>query len=385
MRKINRQDVLKIVLVLALVGGVGMSMAAVGRFTPTHAIVEPVYCGSCHPDQVIELNATTHLPHFSGAVYQQAEAMEAGGAATVTQAEAISGGCMMCHNTWNNREKIFVTGYNLTSQNNQTELSYNDITFTNTNASSQFDVAVTSASQFIRLGTGVSGIKVSVQDPGTSGVVAGTALKSPADYTANTTGITLVGSTNVTALNGTGALKITYNVAGNATDFKTVWGDLSALSPTPGYFNDDKTGTASCGNPEKGLCHITEIAVGKNTMNTMLENQAGGTGVQLGSGNGIYFQHEMSYTSAEYAAKQVKLCGVCHVNKLPPMDANGEPIRQDVAGARLVRVSHGTNLIDTQNLTLSSSEWAHRQVQCIRCHSHAGIGGEDAITGVRSP
>jgi len=384
MRKINRQDVLKIVLVLALVGGVGMSMAAVGRFTPTHAIVEPVYCGSCHPDQVIELNATTHLPHFSGAVYAQAEKMEAGGAATVTQAEAISGGCMMCHNTWANRDKIFVTGYNLTTENGSTKLAYNDITFTSTNASSRFDVAVTSTSQVIRLGTGVSGIKVTVQDPGTSGVTAGKALNS-SDYTATATGITLSPSTDVTALNGTGALKITYNVPGTATDFKTVWGDLSALSPRPGYFNDDMTGTASCGNPEKGLCHVTEIAVGKNTMNTMLENQAGGAGVQKGSGNGIYFQHEMSYTSAEYAAKQVKLCGVCHVNKLPPMDANGEPIRQDVAGARLVRVDHGTNLIDTQNLTQTSSEWAHRQVQCIRCHSHAGISDMNGITGVRSP
>jgi hypothetical protein len=397
MRKINRRDVLKIVLILGFVAAIGASLGAIGRFTPTHAIVEPVYCGACHTDQVVELNATTHLPHFAGAIYEEAEAIAAGSSAEITQAEAISGGCMMCHNTWNNREKIYVNGYNLTSVNNQTSLGYNDIVFSATNKSTMYDVIVklTGGSQFIRLGsdivqTGANRPAITVQDVGGSSVVVGTKLVDPAEFTINATGVTLLGaSANVTALNDSvppGSVKIVYQLTSTQTrSLKDMWGDLSALSPTPGAFFNDQTGAYSCGNPEKAFCHAVEISVGKNVMNQLPENMLLGT-KQAGSGNGIYFQHEMAYTSAEYAAKQVKFCGVCHFNKLPPMTADGEPIRQDLANAEVViRVSHGAELINTTNLTKISADWAHKQVQCIRCHSHAGIGGEDAITGVRSP
>lgn len=400
MRKINRSDVLRIVLLLAFVSAIGASLGSIGRFTPTHAIVEPVYCGACHTDQIAELNATTHLPHFAGAIYEEAESIEAGGAATVTQAEAISGGCMMCHNTWNNRDKIYVNGYSLTTAETvagtQTKLTMNGIGFTPAStAATMYDVAVTSATQYIRLGTSVNTIKVYVQDPGTSGLAVGLALANVTDYTFNTTGITLSGAGNATLLNDSdpdASLKITYKVGttGAVKSYKEVWGELSALSPQPGAFWDDtaktSTDTASCGNVEKGLCHAVEISVGKNTKNQMQENNLGTGGASSGSGNGIYFQHEMAYTSAEYAAKQVKLCGVCHVNKLPPMDANGEPIRQTLANGQVViRVSHGTELINTTDLTTTSSDWAHKQVQCIRCHSHAGISAIGGITGVQSP
>lgn len=402
MRKINRTDVLKLVLVLAFVAAIGTSVGAIGRFTPTHAIVEPVFCGSCHPDQIRELNATTHLPHFAGAIIEEAEAIEAGGTGVVTQAEAVSGACMMCHNTWANRDKIVVNGYNLLSDIDtgfgvQTKLTFNGngVGFnprqsggtSNAKTATAYDVAVTSTTQKIRLGSSVSAITATVQDPGSSGLAAGTKLNATVDYNLNgSVGIDLLNSTNVSVLNGTGALKIVYTVSGEAKTYKEVWGALSALSPQPGAFWDDSakasTDTASCGNPEKGLCHIVEVAVGKSTKNQMQENNLGSGGSSSGSGNGIYFQHEMAYTSAEYAAKQVKLCGVCHVNKLPPMTPEGEPIRQEIGAEAVYRYSHSAVLINTTNDTIISPDWAHRQVQCIRCHSHAGIGGEYA--GVQS-
>lgn len=391
MRKINRTDVLKLVLVLAFVAAIGTSLGAIGRFTPTHAIVEPVYCGACHPDQVIELNATTHLPHFAGAIYEEAEAIAAGSSAEITQAEAVSGGCMMCHNTWANREKIFFVGYELAEVNNNSKVTYNDVNVKNTNDAVLYDVPVSlnsGGTQEIRLGTTVTAVKVTVQDPGSSGVD----INTPIINTSDGTNVTLdsAADTNLTALNastGAGTVKITYKVSTGATkSYKDVWGALSALSPRDGFFFNDQTNAASCGNPEKALCHAVETIAGKNMMNQMLENTAGGLGKQSGSGNGIYFRHEMAYTSAEYAAKQVKFCGVCHVNKLPPMTSDGEPIRQNLANnAVVIRVSHGEELLNTSNVTTTSPEWAHRQVQCVRCHGHAGIGSlDEAITGVRS-
>jgi hypothetical protein len=377
--KYYRSKIATIIILFAVLAGIGFAAAQIGRFTPTHAIVEPVYCGACHPDQIVELNATTHLPHFSGAVIDESNAIAAGNpAAKTTQAEAISGGCMMCHNTWDNRGKIFLTNFSLTDLgNNNSQISYNDINVNPTNSGVKYNVAITSTTQFTRLGGNVSGIKVVVQDPGTSILVAGAVLGTPADYTANTTGVLFVAGANTTALNGTGSVKITYKTGGNTVSYKDAWGMLSALSPKPGYFLDDQTGAASCGNPEKALCHAVEITVGKNQQNQLQENTAGANGTQLGSGNGIYFQHDMSYTSAQYAAKQVKLCAVCHVDKLPPMDADGNPLPQVQAGVGVLRLSHGVASIDTTgaNATIvTSPDWAHRQVQCIRCHSHAGIG-----------
>lgn len=393
MRKINRQDVLKMVLVLALIGGVGMSMAAIGRFTPTHAIVEPVYCGSCHPDQVRELNATTHLPHFTNAVYTNAEAALAGSSSEMTTAEAVSGGCMMCHNTWDNRDRMYVAGYTLVENmaTGDYVLTMNDQTWKNDGTVTRYDVAVnvTNATtglpedQKIRLGTGASSIKVYAQDLGTGyagSLTAGTQLILNTDYALDgTTGIKLTSTAaNMTDLTAShGAIKITYKVSNPTVSYKQMWADLSAISPATGYFQDDTSGKPSCGNLEKGSCHIVQRSVGFAAANTMAETKSG-----LGSGNGVYFQHEMAYTSAEYAAKQVKLCAVCHSQKLPPMDADGNPMRQDRDTAQVFYGSSHGNL--QTNTSIVSSDWAHKQVQCIRCHSHAGIGPEDGLTGVRS-
>lgn len=597
MRKVNRRDILKIVLILAMVAGTGLSMAAIGRFTPTHAIVEPVYCGACHPDQVIELNKTTHLPHFANAVYGQANDRLAGGSeeSTITKAEAISGGCMMCHNSWDNRKKFFVTGYKLspvtTSEGDkQYILQFNDIVTYRSNKSTRYNVAVTTASvdqkvtlatvlndsnigsvivsspgagtsygtviaqagnytvtastgqlKFLsssgtmtnlstdgasvdigqyngswksvlvklpsadgqviylpstnylginggsnptnvvvatnnsfaagidngtvlgsdnytitntgivlngssntvkalsgnkstininatvtmrdvavrvgmtrfRLGTNVSNVKVTVQNPGTSGLAVGDILDGPTVAAGSGTDFSLsfgytpsdefatyiifsATSAKSNALSaGKGSVRITYNVDQLPVDtWEEVWADMSILSPNAvGAFIDDKTkvpsyntnlqntgisgyGYASCGNPEKGLCHIAQNAVGIGAANMMQENQL----LTGASGNGIYFQHEMAYTSAQYAAKQVKLCGVCHVNKLPPMEADGTPMRVEASDVPQVSY-HGTFQTDTSIVT---SDWAHRGVQCIRCHGHAGIGTEEEGTGVQS-
>lgn len=379
----NRKLTIQLVLAIALIAAIATAAPYVGRFTPTHKIVEPVYCGACHPEQVEELSATTHLPHFAGAVYEEAEAIMAGGTAETTQAEAVAGGCMMCHNTWANRELFFVNGYSLTtdSTTGNTKVVFNDVTTTRTNKSILYDVAVNTASgdQFQRLGTNITPGKTAiyVQDPGSSGLIAGSKLNN-SEFTTNSTGATLLASAvNVTLLNGTGTVRIEYQL--NSTEVRSLtemWGELSALSPTQGAFRNDQAAASgyTCGNPEKAMCHAIETAVGKGQANLMAENGLGARG------SGVYFAHEMAYTSVEYSAKQVKLCAVCHVNKLPPMNSDGTPISQIGNTPPVIRVSHGEEILNTTTMTVTSSDWAHKQIQCIRCHSHAGIG-----SGVESP
>ncbi len=389
----DKRKIAKLTIALLIVASVGLAMASIGRFTPTHAIAEPVYCGACHTDQVAELNATTHLPHFSQAIYEVAEQVGAGGTTEMTTAEAVSGGCMMCHTTWNSRDLIYVNGYNLSTNVNDSygnttdnyRLTYNDIVTSRTNSSVQYDIFVLTpgTDQFVRLGSNItpttSSAKVYVQDAGSSGLTNGSQITASSNYTVNGTGVTLLAAGSaITALNNTGSVRITYKL--NSTEIrslKEMWGELSALSPTQGVFYDDKQGKDSCGNSEKGFCHAVEYTLGLNMNNKLPENKLGV------SGSGIFFQHDMAYTSAEYAAKQVKLCAVCHFNKLPPMTADGEPIRLNVTDINKVyRVSHGA--VFETNITLISADWAHKQVQCIRCHSHAGIGPDDGLTGVRS-
>ncbi|MCL7411831.1 MAG: cytochrome c family protein [Methanosarcinaceae archaeon] len=355
----------KILVVFLVIGSIGLASAAIGRFTPTHAIVEPVYCGACHPDQTAELAATTHLAHFAGAVIEAAEE----GGAEITQAQAISGGCVMCHNTWANSEKIFVSGYNFTTlPDGESKITMNAIVMKE-KASSV--VYIEPEAGFARLGTNITGVSADKLLYGT-------------DYTTNETGITLITGANLSAINDSGDLvKVSFKLLDNPTvTFKDVWGDLSGNSPNGGYLQDDISGKPSCGNPEKALCHVTELATGMAAVGGMSE------GLNAKARSGTFFQHEMGYTSAEYAAKQVKLCGVCHVNKLPPMTSDGEPIRQDIAeDTVIIRNSHGGGeLINTTNgaITMISSDFAHKGVQCIRCHSHAGIGTVNEGTGVQS-
>jgi hypothetical protein len=72
-----------------------------------------VYCGSCHPEEVQELNATTHLIFF--AMYINRYALAASGNnTTVTAAESISDGCEMCHSYWDNLPEYSVANLSIT-------------------------------------------------------------------------------------------------------------------------------------------------------------------------------------------------------------------------------------------------------------------------------
>ena len=164
----------KITIAILIVASVGLAMASIGRFTPTHAIAEPVYCGACHTDQMAELNSTTHLAHFSQAIYDVAEQVGAGGTLEMTTAEAVSGACMMCHTTWNSRSMVYVNGYSLAtnvndSSGNATDnyrLTFNDIVLSKTNSSVMYDVFVniTAGNQFVRLGTNISQMASSTKE-----------------------------------------------------------------------------------------------------------------------------------------------------------------------------------------------------------------------------
>lgn len=299
-----------IVGLILLVALISAATASIGRFTPTHAIVEPVYCGACHPEQVEELTATTHLLHFANAVGEIAE--ENG--ATITMAQAISGGCQMCHNAWDNRELFGVANY----------------TYDPDNFSAKWE---------------------SVDTGGVENTVFYWTNDSN-EYTED------------------GA---TY------TRLDRIWGDLSSTSPNPQIafklFNGSNTSQslASCGTVEKGMCHSVESAVGMSEAGLKRESPAG-------SGNTNYYTHEMSYTTADYVGKQVKYCAVCHINKLPPMYDNGTAMPATGGELSIIYSSHS---VDHQfNATWQSNEFAHKNVQCIRCHSHAGIN--NIGTGVSS-
>ncbi|MCE8425905.1 MAG: hypothetical protein J5U17_09030 [Candidatus Methanoperedens sp.] len=322
---------------LLIVAGAALS------FIPIHTIVDPIYCGACHPEQMDEMN-TTHLAHFSHDIYETAEKIANPSTANLTKEEADSYACLMCHETWYIREKVYVNGYTLSpivSGSGTYRLTFNDIVIPGTNMSTQYDLPVTAdrfSTQFIRLGTAITNPTVTVQNPGTSGLTTGIKLIRDIDYTTNSTGVILDGSSSqVSALyNGNGSLKITYILTSiEVRSFKNIWGELSALSPIQGVFYDDKIGRDTCEKSEMGLCHAASTALAMNM-----------------AGGGIYFTHEIASTSTEYTPKQVKMCAVCHFNMLPPMTEEGELI--------------------PGNISQMEPMWAHKQIQCIMCHSYAG-------------
>lgn len=307
----NRRKLKMIVEALAvvmLIAALGSAAAGIGRFTPTHAIVEPVYCGACHPEQVEELGATTHLAHFANAVGEVAD--ENG--RTISQAQAIAGGCMMCHNSWNNRENFGVGNF----------------TYDATNDTVRWE---------------------SYNRSGTQNTVL---------WWNNASDSYTMGGTNYLRLDA-------------------VWGMMSANSPNPNVafrlINSSNTSQrlASCGTLEKGMCHAVESAAGLSAAGGKGETTVSGIG-----GNTNFYMHEMSYTTADYVGKQVKYCAVCHVNKVPPMYTNGTA-REATGGS--VSLLYRTHYF---NATWQSPEFAHKNVQCIRCHSHAGIN--NIGTGVQS-
>lgn len=347
MEKINKKDILKIVLVLFFIAGISLSVAAVGRFTPTHKIVEPVACVSCHPEQAVELTETTHLAHFAGAVYEIAS--ENG--KNISAAEATSGGCTMCHNYWENMKWFGVANVNMSSYERDFPATIIDIYG---NDISPYGLASTEAFM----------------------------LNMSEDVVAWKPGLDVYKYTE-----------------GNDTYYRTdyIWSMLSSVSPGPvavQYLNDSGV-AGSCGTAEKGLCHIAEQAVG---MSAADKKQEFSDYNKTAHGAGVFFTHEMAYTTAQYAAKPVKLCAACHVFKVPPMKWGGEPWYGDDVKAASGLLASGdpfglefaydmTGEIDfdrpikgvgdfNYNILYKTPDWAHQIVPCMRCHVHAGINGE---------
>ncbi len=368
MRKIDRTDVIKIMLVLALVAGTGLAVASVGRFEPTHMITKDVYCGSCHPEEIQELSATTHLIHFAsginGSVY-----LASGNKTTITSAEAISDGCEMCHSYWDNLPNYGVANLSI-NQSKENVLLLTDI-YGNT--------------------------------------VSPSGLATTYWYNINISSVQPWGG-------GISAYAYTDSKGTNWTRVDYLWSALSSISPMPGYFYDSNStsyvagdtsmnapGTHSCGtSTERGMCHIASTAVTQMELGQLMGyNATAGSG--LASETSALFRHEMAYTTDQYAAKPVKMCGVCHVDKLPPMTWGGEPWSQGVIQAASANNGsapfiNGTNnpydpfgfqpaydstgFINLDNgtktdmaVTYKTPDWAHANVACIRCHEHAGING----------
>lgn len=381
MRKINKQDVFKLVLVLALVAGMGLAMGAIGRFVPTHKIVQPVYCGSCHPEQVEELNETTHLAGFATDIE---EAVEARGS-KIEAARAISGGCTMCHNYWDNFKWWGVRNFSVDT----VEVDNPSIV----------DVG-------IQMPTDIYGNPVSPYG-----------LGSTESYVMNVSATHPTATWDESTEPWTAGLDVYKwsDANGSRTRLDYVWSKLSSLSPGPVGFRI--TGASapyySCGTAEKGLCHSAVDAVALSSLDKKREFPEYGNGTNLTLyGAGTFFQHEMAFTTAQYAAKPVKICGACHVFKLPPMRWGGEPWAvkdvyefsqeyqsyAETYGGQVAHDAIATGWYDatdpfgfrptyndlTGDATVQGSDkifdvrfrtpdWAHANVPCIRCHVHAGI------------
>lgn len=423
MRKINKMDVLRLVLVLALVAGIGLAFGSVGRFIPTHKIVQPVYCGSCHPEQVAELSATTHLGKFSEEVLSFTKKANSNGTAVPPTSSAypngriISGACVMCHNYWENMKWYGVNNFKLAAYDG-------DIP----------DIGTLTPA------TDIYGNAVSPYG-----------LGSTKQYAMNITSNATSGLTSEPWKAGLDVYQYS-DPAGKHTRLDYVWSALSAVSPGPiGFVNynavSGKVSSCGGGTVEHGMCHIAASSValaytdqkyeisdyttsgvnGINSSGPDNGNYGGDITTAFGtlqsgkfagrSGKGIFFTHEMAFTTAQYAAKPVKICGACHVTKLPPMRWGGEPwavidintassngigdIMANVtanddpfgfrptyngltgfAGEDMIKeeatYEAGGRVPGTTNLPVAfrTPDWAHANVPCIRCHAHAGINGD---------
>ncbi len=414
MRKINKMDVLRLVLVLALVAGIGLAFGSVGRFVPTHKIVQPVYCGSCHPEQVVELSETTHLGKFSEEVYAFTKIANGGKvtASAYPNARIISGACVMCHNYWENMKWYGVRNFNFEEYDG-------DIPFIGD----------------LPAATDIYGNEVSPYG-----------LGSTKQYAMNISDIE--GITSEPWVAGLDVYKYA-DPKGSHTRLDYVWSRLSAVSPGPvGFvkynYSTNKGGSCGGGTVEHGMCHIAASSVAlaytdqKYEVSDYPNNITGSNGnittpfgsTQTGQfagrgGAGVFFTHEMAFTTAQYAAKPVKICGACHIMKLPPMQWGGEP--WSVSDIKVVSASGGLNTTDIdgiiagnvdpfgfrpeyngltgtagKNMSMKENyiestgsvepssknfqvafrtpDWAHANVPCIRCHAHAGINGETVST-----
>lgn len=368
----------KALVAIGIIGAILFVAPTVGRFSPSHLIIQEVYCGSCHPEQVSELGSSgAHLAHFASGINGSYNKLTGG---NLEAAMAITDGCTMCHNYWDNMKwfgvnNLAVTTYSVDNPTPITDIYGNQI--------SPYGLSSTQAFLF-RIGDKKGGPAAGL---GGSGVEPWDAGLDVYQYT-----------------NGSGIVK---------TRVDYVWSKLSSLSPGPANFNSTGGGLPnSCGTAEKGLCHIAQNSIAQSEAGLRPEfpnNGSNGTNPGASRGSGVFFRHEMAYTTAQYAAKPVKLCGACHVFKLPPMTWGGEPWSQQVieqaattgilpVGGTIPTVINGhtgdpfgftplypqsgtmsldyTGHNQTFNVAFKTPDWAHQNVPCIRCHVHAGVNGE---------
>lgn len=453
MRKINRQDVARTVMVLLLVAGVALAADSVGRFSPSHKIVQPVYCAQCHPEQFEELTETTHLAGFVNNLKRATDVANPGLEEPIKNETLISAACTMCHNNWDNFQEYGLgdfylkydasAGTNLAKNAKVVMWNFGNVkTATPSPNKGNITVKLTNLSdpvagdinavvkiwlenykgqntdtygEFTVVATGVGNVTFNTgNSTGSPYLTIVDALGPPiyGDYfnfsNTNNAGSPL--QENVSSIYGKkdylSTAKDEYVFVVNATKTVTtdsllkqpfalhttflyevtrmdaVWGNQSKNSPTPGiyystYGNPDPAKTdsysrpATCGNVEKGGCHAAVSAVALSELGKMPEFPASKVNGVSAYGANVFFKHEMAYTTADYAAKSVKLCAACHVNKLPPMTDEGIPIG---TSEELVISAHGSPIVIDE--VESPANWAHQQVACIRCHAHAGINEE---------
>ncbi len=404
----DRNFGVKAIIAISIIAAIMFAAPSIGRFAPTHKIEQPVYCGSCHPEQVDELSETTHLAKFADYIDRSYSNATGSIGTHLPAARATSGGCMMCHNFWENMKWFGVKN-----------VAYETYDSGELGLATPTDIYGNPVSPYGLGSTNEYAMKVNIIN--TSSIYDDTKL----------VGISASDSTQPIAFPWKAGLD-TYEYTVNGIKYDRVdyvWSKLSSLSPGPVGFikvNSLTGATASCGqgSAEHGMCHIARDAVaesfgGKRSQVQEDPNPGGATGpngtgafVNRAGGAGDFFRHEMAFTTAQYAAKPVKICGACHVFKLPPMKWGGEPwsisdinFAEDRANAGNVNDDPfgfrpeyndltGTSVNVTGGHALPSvmfrtSDFAHSNVPCIRCHAHAGINGdtvtENPINGAGSP
>lgn len=302
-----KRPILILVSIILIVGMAGVGAAAMpGRYVPTHKITEEVYCGSCHEAQVQELNETTHLAHFTGT-------LESRTGEELSSAGAVSGGCMMCHNNWDKRERLYVKNWTIQDTGN----GYYNASWASVNSSSEVAAEI---------------------------------------------GQPIGNRTHVEGANG------------NYTRFDVVWENLSARSPRTIDTKDTaETNMRTCGEVQDALtCHGAASGVVKAAQGDFSEVPG-----QDMEDSGVFFEHDMgSPRQTASNMKYVKMCGSCHYKQFPPTRRNGTPmasaLNEDFHVDYNITEGEDRTLEDNFTVYYRDNSWTHGNVQCIDCHSHAG-------------
>ena len=312
-----KRPILLLISVMLIVGMAGVGAAAMpGRYVPTHKITQPVYCGSCHTAQTAELNQTTHLTHFAGGVQ---ETYNQNNADNLSSAAAVSAGCQMCHNNWDTREQLYLVNYTMS-------------------------------------------------DDGTGHYTATWDQINSSQQIANEVG-------EFDASNKTVYADIDNDsVEEELTRMDAVWANLTeAEKPVKdghGY---------SCGDAVDGLtCHASEeMAV------MSAEGHLGEIPGEGGHSSSVMFSHNMGSPRMDGSNfKQVKMCAACHYNFIPATAANGTALNDQETFQYWTDNNHNGAVDQGEShiVKYADNDFAHSNVQCVDCHSHASAGSGGQVT-----